>query len=51
MSLRGLLCLCWLSRGNLAILILPAKNVPLAEWFNRSRENGDDEGDAGALYV
>ena len=30
---------------------LPPKNVPLAECFNPSKENGNDEDSAGALHA
>ena len=32
-------------------LTLPAKNVSLAEWFNASKENGNDEDDEGAVHA
>src|SRR6218665_270346 len=32
-------------------LTLPPKNVSLAEWFNASKENGNDEDSAGALHA
>ena len=32
-------------------LTLPPKNVPLAECFNASKENGNDENSAGALHA
>ena len=32
-------------------LTLPAKNVSLAEWFNASKENGNDEDDEGAIHA
>src|SRR6218665_1764291 len=33
------------------VLTLPPKNVSLAEWFNASKENGNDEDSAGALHA
>src|SRR6218665_79328 len=33
------------------LLTLPTKNVSLAEWFNASKENGNDEDGGGALHV
>src|SRR6218665_3652283 len=33
------------------LLTLPTKNVSLAEWFNASKENGNDEASAGALHA
>jgi len=33
------------------LLTLPPKNVPLAECFNASKENGNDEDSAGALHA
>jgi len=30
---------------------LPSKNVPLAECFNASKENGNDEDSEGALHA
>ena len=30
---------------------LPPKNTPLAECFNASKENGNDEGDKGAVHA
>src|SRR6218665_1122765 len=33
------------------LLALPTKNVSLAEWFNASKENGNDEDSAGALHA
>jgi hypothetical protein len=32
-------------------LTLPAKNVSLAEWFNASKENGNEEDDEGAIHA
>jgi hypothetical protein len=32
-------------------LTLPAENVSLAECFNASKENGNDEDDEGAIYA
>ena len=32
-------------------LILPLKNVSLAEWFNSDKENGNDENIKGALHA
>nr|WP_161776118.1 hypothetical protein [Polycyclovorans algicola] len=32
-------------------LTLPPKSVSLAEWFNSSKENGNDEDDEGALHA
>ena len=32
-------------------MTLPAKNVPLAECFNASKENGNDEDDEGAVHA
>src|SRR6218665_3057545 len=33
------------------LLTLLPKNVSLAEWFNASKENGNDEDSAGALHA
>ena len=32
-------------------LTLPPENVPIAEWFNASKEYGNDEDSAGALHA
>jgi hypothetical protein len=34
-----------------AVLTLPPKNVSLAECFNASKENGNDEGNEGAVHA
>ncbi|MCW5230488.1 hypothetical protein, partial [Verminephrobacter eiseniae] len=38
-------------RAGHRVLTLPSKNVSLAEWFNASKENGNDEDSAGALHA
>jgi hypothetical protein len=37
------------ARTPAAPVTLPPKNVSLAEWFNSSKENGNDEDDEGTL--